>query len=343
MATKVGHIIFAIDSTETNGASQKGYRLLKYKVNSENNTWEFMRGFVSEPELIKALKKGLTIDNCELKDGQLHGKTGSLSRFYSNQRMKMKTLVIISEMRLGDSSNKLIGYKVVARDGSVRNIKVQDLLNFCKMAPPDLVPVQNAVYVSPSDNTSSGFIRGFYENQFYIEHVSITAKAPNVSPAKVNTSENSKQIKASDVFNPEQLQELNLGKQSGVNIRIYGNKNLSAEQMREIRFALESGLDPRPYADPRFSADCMRAYRIQSKYGVDIRRYVNPKYNRYQIFTLGTAVLDHVDVARIADPNMTVEQMEKARIEMVASLWQEYKSVSVLDILKDMSILKQDA
>lgn len=317
------------------------YNILIYGYDSNTQKWEFNKATVNEISVIKAVGSGrLNLKNASVNEkGQLVGTTGSLDRFVVNNSTGFKPFVILSELR-ASNNDRLIGYRLATHDFKVRSIKLSDVIETCsritnhsKKSGLSLVPIQNAMFVEATDNIAA-HIKGYQEQQFIVEKLTIN-KPENVNPAKVNQSSNSNKLsKLDELFTKDQINELRLGKQSGVNIKIYGNNKLSAQQMREIRKALEDGLNPIPFADPSFKPDTMQAYRTQLKYGIDISQFINPQYTPAQIYELSTAVLTGVDLAKLADPNKSANQMAKERIEMETEIWKE-QVVSVVAIIDE--------
>lgn len=331
MAPKNG-ILCGIE--ESNGVKQ--YRLLIYAY--EQNNWSFSKFATDEANLINLIGKcQLDVRNVtiRLKNGkyELEGRTGSLSRFnQSTGKGEYKPVVILSEIQ--DLHGVVLGYKIVKNDGIVSNVRLQALLSHCSRAnKAKLIPIQNAMFVPAEDGTAH--IRGYVENQFIIERMNIGKR--ETQEAKVDTKQNKKNTsKIEQIFTPDQIKELLLGKEHGVNYKIYGNPALSAEQMKQLRKALEDKVNPSKWADPEFSADVMNTYRIQTKYGVDVSTFIHPKYSTAQIIELSTGLLDGIDISQMGDYTVSCEEMAKRRIELTADLWKEIK-VSVIEQAEDFS------
>ncbi|MBR1453151.1 MAG: hypothetical protein IJ593_00675 [Lachnospiraceae bacterium] len=313
------------------------YRIITIK--SIDNKLAFNKATASEAAVIKACLAGkIVLDNASVdpETHKIHSNfnSGSLERFIESYKFGINPVVIISELRIKDT-NRLIGYRI-ASDDKVLNIRLNDILSRCRAVKEradgkqSVVAIQNAVYVPESQNTKE-HIRGFSENQFIVEYIE-NHSAKNVKPAVVNKNENNKQIsKLQSLFTDDQIMELKLGKQHGVNIRVYGNNRLSAEQMRQIRIALEDGLNPTQFASPEYKPEIMNAYRIQMKYGVNIDAFIRPDYSIEQIMILSAAYLSGVDVSRLANPKKTPLGMDRERIELENKLWREfdYKEIKI--------------
>lgn len=314
--------------------------LYKYNKNAQGPKWSFSLDKVAERILKAAINaKKVVINNVELTStGDLKGTTGSLDRFNPKVNIGYYPVVALAELRVADGSERLLGYKIADREGKVKNIRLDDFLGYCrritkiaKRKDSDTVPIQNCMFVSDTAD-KKGTIKGYIKNQLIVEYIPIN-KPSNTHPAKLDKAENKRQVsKLEELFTPEQIYELKLGKRSGVDIRLYGNNKLSAAQMRALRIALEDKVDIKAFADPSFTAVAMKAYHIQSKYGVDISSFVNPEYTIEQIYELGTAWIDGIDISKMANPKLEAHEMSKIRIEEGQKLWTE-DSVSVLNLI----------
>ena len=287
------------------------YRIIMYKYDGVN-AWNIKCLSLHENDLIRALtSKILIIDNIDVDSaGKIIGKTGALSRFDTKNPK-----VIISELKT--YNGKIVGYKVAQFNGKVSNIRLEDVLGYCKReTKAGHIPFQNAQYVT---DDGAGYIRGYKPNQFIVE---VTNKKPTLTANK-NTSQSASD-KVNKEFTKSQIQQLKLGKSHGVDIRVYGNNKLSAEQMQEARLALEQGVNPSEYLSPDFDAKLIKAYTHHKKYGVDISGFIDPKFNPSQLMELSTGWLNGVEVAKMGGPETPVEEMASRRIEMEVELYKDY-------------------
>ena len=63
-----------------------------------------------------------------------------------------------------------------------------------------------------------------------------------------------KYINPSEIYlSFEQMGQIRLGLEAGIDVSKYANPKLSDKQMEEIRWGLEDGLDVSKYADPKFN------------------------------------------------------------------------------------------
>ena len=296
----------------------KAYRVVLFSYN--NKQWEFQRQQLNTDSL-KALIAGgkVRMLNVKLDGNKLKGLTGSLGRFENGIN---NPLVIVSEL-VADGRG-VIGYKVANYDGTVKNVTVEDLIQH-SMKTNQLggIPIQNGQFVVETGGQRA-HIR-CYPGGDYIKEVIERKKSVNAKPATLDTDKNTKSLsKLEELFTPEQINELKIGKQKGVNIKVYGNNKLSAEQMRVVREGLQDGLDAKIYADPEYSVDAMRLLRADMKYGVDVSYYLNPKYSAEQLSELAEGFITGVDVSIYADPKNTPDEMAEIRMRLENNIWREH-------------------
>ena len=88
-----------------------------------------------------------------------------------------------------------------------------------------------------------------------------TKASPKVDKEKVD-KEMEKYINSSEIyFSFEQIGQIRLGLESGIDVSKYANPKLTDRRMEEIRWGLEDGLDVSTYADPEFDWKQMREIR----------------------------------------------------------------------------------
>ena len=296
----------------------KAYRIIFYK--HEGNDWQFNKQLMHESDLINAMvSRSITLDNAIIDNGAIKGSTGDLNRFNAKG---FHPMVIISEMVADD---QIIGYKLASYEGKISNVRIKDVIAYCNRIGSNGAPIQNAMYVAATD-TQKAHIRA-YPGQTFNKEIITRQKVPTAAPADVSKRDNNKQLsKIEELFTKDQIEQLKLGKEHGVDIRVYGNNKLSAKQMKELRLALENGVNPMPFADPAFTPDAMKALRIQAKYGVNISTFVNPRYNAAQIYELSTGYLSGVNIKDYADPDMSATDMSKKRVYLESKLWIEVEA-----------------
>ncbi len=80
-------------------------------------------------------------------------------------------------------------------------------------------------------------------------------------------------------FDRFQEKEIKLGKEHGLNTRIYEDLDFDSSQMREIRLGLERRLEIEFYADQKFSAVEMEQIRLGLERGLNVSLYANTEFD----------------------------------------------------------------
>lgn len=101
-------------------------------------------------------------------------------------------------------------------------------------------------------------------------------------------------------FDDDQMEELRLGLEHGVQVSAYAKKEYFAVQMRQIRFGLEEGLDISLYNDEKYDWFQMEEIRMGLKEGIDASIYANPKYSYEVMRELRKALKDGIHLEKYA-------------------------------------------
>ncbi len=308
-------VIVGID----NNAFGKQYRIITFKMTENTSAWKYERRIVDENTLINVINMGGKIINAELDaKGRLKGEPASFSRFEKSQ------LVIISE--LVNDNNIVVGYKVARSDGSVRNIKLAELVAYgFRCEQNGLIPVQNAIFVADSKDKKPHY-KAYKEGQFIVEKLPSNSKVKfnnklEKAPEKEKTIDKAQYVR--DIYTDEQLKELKAGKDNGIDFRIYSNPALSAEQMHVLRGGLEQGLNVKPYAYPEYDINAMKYYIDEQSEGFNISTILSPEYTIEQLSELTLALEDGLDVMQMNDPSKTAEEMAEIRLRLELGIYKE--------------------
>lgn len=303
-------------------ANESLYRVISFRMDSDG--WKFARQIANASQLTSAINASKTnCINAKVEGNSLKGNPAALSRFENGVN---KPMVILTEIVAKSSSgDEVLGYKMSNYDGVVKNITLREVLAYCeRITKAGGVPIQNAMYVAETADQKA-HIRCYAGAEFLKESI-IRKRTQQAQPAQIQKGANEKALnKLEELFTKEQIEQLKIGKRNGVNIRIYGNNNLSADQMQIIREALEERLDAGLFADPRYSVDSMRYLRADLKYGVDISYFMNPKYSLEQLSELDSGYLSGIDISKYSDPSLTPEQMSEIRLRLENNFWKEHE------------------
>lgn len=321
MSTTFG-VIVGIDNEE-----HKKYRVLSVTVNIAPNgvatDWNFSGKVVNEYEIIRLIMNNIAFLNAryDTEKKRLAGKGASLSRF-DQCKDGIRPVIILAE--LVDSSGAIVGYKVANYYGKVMNISLRELLAFCSRASAKGIdPIQNAIYVSHTDGKKN-HIRN-YAGMMFVKEVLETPRNPYTQKRRAELKKNEGNITGnlSDIYEPDQIKQLALGKKNGVDIRVYANPKLSAEQMQALRRGMEKGLNVKPFAFPEYPAENMALYCDDLKYGMNIFNYLNPKYNVAQLFELSSATELGLNISSMCDPKIPAIEMEEIKQRLQNGIYKE--------------------
>lgn len=237
-----------------------------------------------------------------------------LSRITYNERT-----VAFNVIKRNEANGKLVVKREVAS-------KVNEYGE--KFTQRGLVPIQNMRYMKDSKSFAA------YPHSEIFEEKGVVANnvkrnidnEPKMTQEEV-TKQNEK-VKLSDIYTKGQLKELKLGKDHGVNIKTYMNKELSAEQMGALRKGLEANVDVRPFANPDIDVDVMKYCITDMQNGLNIAELSNV-YNKLKDFDLGQiaeislAYELGLDISKIAKPELKANEMSSIIVAMREHMWQD--------------------
>ena len=130
------------------------------------------------------------------------------------------------------------------------------------------------------------------------------------------------EVYADPKYSAKQMDYLRYVMQKGVNDErnfetILKRPDLNAEQMSQVLVGLENGVDVSVYDKPEFSNLKMDQLREAMENNVDVSEIANPKFNNAQMYYLINAKKDGMDISSIAKPEVPQEDMEKAYLNYV--------------------------
>lgn len=298
----------------------KLYRIVVAKKNKETKKVEYGVAELTEAMLKDKMMRGLRVENAGLKNGVIVGTTGSLDRFLESNRFKPVVIMV----ELIDSRDKTLGYRISDSQGRVKNVRAEVLIDNARAAKQrGLIAIQNGAFVSQQGVKEH--IRSFSSTGYPKEIIAYRNKKPINNGIKYG--ENKKNIqKIKEIFNKEQIQQLLIGKERGVNIKVYANPKYSAKQMEQIRLGLQQKVNVRLFLDPEFSALQMNRLRAEIAHGFDVSSYANPKYSIAQMAQIRLGVLAGVDISLYANPDTKANEMEEIRIRLENGIWCDCES-----------------
>ena len=96
-----------------------------------------------------------------------------------------------------------------------------------------------------------------------------------------------------EMFNEGQMDEINRGLESGIDVSVYAEPGYDWRQMQEIRKGLESGVDVSVYADSKFAAQQMQLIRNGLAEKLDVDQYAYPEYSQEQMYEIYQSLRNH--------------------------------------------------
>jgi len=302
------------------------YRVLQAQINkkAENQyDWKFNCTMMDEHRIINSLLSGqkylnITLDKDNKGNPVVKGNSGSLDRFNNKN---YKPSVILSQIQ--NEEGRLLGYKIANYDGNVKNIVLKEMIAYGnRVTKAGATPVQNAIFV-PSEEDRAGHFKSYPNCNFLVEVIRSNKNA-HAEVKRVNTQQNKKTLsKLEEIYSPQQIAQLKLGKQAGLDIKIFANPALSPLQMQVLREGLANKVNVRLVAFPEFNVDLMRYYIDDMEYGLNIKKYLNHKYTLQQVSQLSIAAEEGLDISKMSNPKLSAEEMSEIRERLERNIWKD--------------------
>lgn len=318
----MGTILGTVVGIDTDNLNNKVYRVLLSDISKKGNdeyNWKFRCNLVPEEKL-----RGLPVNkwlNIKFENNKITGLGAALSRFNSTNH---HPYVVLSKLVSDD--DRILGYKIASYDGAVKNIPLKSILAYGnRIAKMGAVPIQNAIFI-PADGDKREYFKSYPDCDFIKEVIHIN-KNTKAEQKRVQLQKNGKTLnntsKLEEIYTKDQLVQLKLGKDKGVDIRIYANPALTAHQMKQLRKGLEMGLNVKPIAFPEYKVDAMAYYIDTLEAGFDIRTFTNPKYDIGQIAELALAYELGLDISKMSNPKYAANEMAEIRERLERNIWKD--------------------
>ena len=293
-------------------------------IRGKDGQYNHKRIQLEEKDLVNDLSLGkYKLINGKLEGGEIKASAGDFSRFNNGIN---KPLVVIGE--IVDNKALTLGYKLANCDGSVVTKSLPTVIDYCERTTRNEgIPLQNGIYVPAADGQKA-FIRS-YPNAGFPKEIHASRTSHNTRPTYVDKQAGERNIsRLEQLFSKEQIEQLKLGKQNGMDIRIIANNKLSPRQMAIIRKCEENGLAGRLFANPDYSLDCMLFLMAELRTGGDIRPLLNTKYNEDQMFELSIARDLGLPTSEMDDPSLSAHEMSERRIRLANGMWKRHEVVT---------------
>lgn len=119
------------------------------------------------------------------------------------------------------------------------------------------------------------------------------------------------------------------------------NVTFEKDQLEEIKIGKEAGIDVLHYAKPQFLAIQMRQIRLGLMEGLDVAWYAKPEYDWFQMEELREGLKAGVAIAVYANPSLSYEIMRQIRLGLEKEI--DLSQYSHLDpgVLKEMRLARE--
>ena len=231
--------------------------------------------------------------------------------------------IIISE--IVTSTGRSVSYVVMDTLGRIANVRRDDLIKLCHLAKARNVPfLQNGIFrvVDGSEQIVG------YPSHPFIRVVLKTAKKVS-APKKVEMRGKQQEL-VKEQYTKEQLHELKLAKEKGVNIHLISDNKLSPQQMRVLWVSKSNGMASEYFANKDFSVEAMKFFAdrlINKKVFEDCKSIMKPCYNVGQLTELYLGIYSGIDYTSYADPSISSDNMYFKRVSLES---EKYKKVDLL-------------
>lgn len=311
------------------GEPVKAYRVIIGEIQANNGyiQWgqQFTKQMISDEEMRNILiNRQLKFLNVGIgKDGKVKGTSGELSRFRTKG---MPSSVVLLSM-IENSAGACVGYKVANFNGDVKNIVYKEVLAYCdRMTRHGGTPIQNAIYV-PKDSDGNSKIPGHiksYPGYPILKEIMQVGKVEKPVRKSEATKNEKNLTRLEEIYTKEQIRQLKIGKEHGLDIREYANPELSAEHMKVLREAMEKGINIRGLTNPKFKVPELRFYITDLEQGLDISSYLNPEFDIHQLYILSVCAEFHFDISKILNPSIPASEMQEVYERMKENFQKEY-------------------
>lgn len=204
-------------------------------------------GWLDETHLIlSVINYGLTPINFSIaRNRKLVMDCGDFARFSKNG-----SAVILAELKT--KGGKILGYRLLScAKNVVTNLRLADILQ------------REAAYGENEHFLQNGIIRNKTVNCFPrkpFKTIIINESKMAKKPVDAHKVEPVKKESHKVEFSPEQLKELRMCENNGINPRFIKNSKLSPSQMRVLWVSKSKGAYSESFANPKLSTDAMKFY-----------------------------------------------------------------------------------
>ena len=291
-------------------------------------------GSMTDMQVIATVRSGCKPLNFAVDSTGIKESCGAFSRLEPTKGVEPR--VILAELQT--KSNRTLGYVTASVSTGLLNIKEKDMFSFCEKARVAGVSfIQNGIYRVVKDVPT---IACYPNSPYHVIYVNVASKVKPIAKPVTTSSGADVLSKTPDIerrstskgkeklsehgFTQDQLAELMLAKENGVNPSFIANRKLSPEQMRILWVAKKNRVASEYFARPEFSREQMIFFAdrlIDKRVFKDCYPIINPKYNVDQLAELYLGITQGVDISSYANEKLSAEQMYVERMRLEASTY----------------------
>lgn len=124
-------------------------------------------------------------------------------------------------------------------------------------------------------------------------------------------------------YDEDQLKEIRLGYENGVDMEPYLSKEYMGASLAEIRKGLEAGIDVSVYAKITYNWHQMKEIRLGLLNRVDVEKYISYLYSWDQMKEIRIGLQQGLDVEEYRKMRYPADEMKKKRIAMLENIRRE--------------------
>lgn len=118
----------------------------------------------------------------------------------------------------------------------------------------------------------------------------------------------------------EQHQEIQLGREEGLDVSLYSNPEFNWLQMEQIRMGIKDKVDVSAYADPSYSFETMKQIRLSAYSSKDLAPYLDRGFVDDELEQIRLALEDGLPIDKWLTDDMYVQQIYEIRIGLYEEL-----------------------
>lgn len=115
-------------------------------------------------------------------------------------------------------------------------------------------------------------------------------------------------------YSEEQLQEIRLGVEEGLDVSLYSRPEFNWMQMEQIRMGLKDKVDVSAYADAAYSFETMKQIRLSLYSSTDITPYLARGFENDELEEIRTALEEGIPIDRWLTDDMYAQQIHEIRM-----------------------------